>query len=272
VDVDDGAGVGTGEHRLAEFAGMARQMNGQGDLEATLGSVMAEARKAQLGEAFGVFLVRNRVISPSAASEPAAQRAGQLQLECGEGPGVEAIMRRRAFVSSDLRVDAHWRSWAPQAAQLGWRSTLVVGLTEGQGTFGALTAYSRRTSAFSEADLGVAEVFAVHASDALTHARERASLAEALDGRNLIGQAQGILMQRYQIDAEQAFSVLRRYSSHSNRKLRHIAEDVVQRRLPPMDPAPEDHEPRLSSAPTDGAAAGAFTQRGHAGTTGEGRK
>lgn len=93
--------------------------------------------------------------------------------------------------------------------------------------------YSRRTAYFHPDDLGVGEVFSAQAAVALAGARERDSLLKAVDARHLIGQAQGILMERYQIDAEKAFTVLRRYSSHMNRKLRLVAEDVVANRQLP---------------------------------------
>jgi AmiR/NasT family two-component response regulator len=59
----------------------------------------------------------------------------------------------------------------------------------------------------------------------------------ARDSRGVVGQAQGILMERYQISAEQAFALLRRYSSHLNQRLRLVAERVVvDRSLPELAP------------------------------------
>jgi hypothetical protein len=53
-------------------------------------------------------------------------------------------------------------------------------------------------------------------------------LWRAIDGRNLIGQAQGILMERYQLTAEQAFALLRRYSQAQNVKLAILALQLVE--------------------------------------------
>ena len=236
MDVELGASVGAAKRRLAEFAGVAREMARQPDLETTVSTVVQQARQARLGEAVGLFLVDARSITAVASSEPDVARADALQLECGEGPGVEAIMRRRDFISGDLRLDGRWRFWGPQAARLGWLSMLSVGLGDGD-TIGALTVYSRLPRFFSEEDLGVAEVFATHAALAVANARERQSLLKAVEARHLIGQAQGILMERYEVDAEQAFNVLRRYSSHGNRKLRLVAAEIVDHRRLPDDPA-----------------------------------
>jgi hypothetical protein len=60
--------------------------------------------------------------------------------------------------------------------------------------------------------------------------REIDQLREALDSRGIIGQAMGILMERYGIDADRAFAVLKRYSQHRNRKLRDVARDLVEQR------------------------------------------
>ena len=45
------------------------------------------------------------------------------------------------------------------------------------------------------------------------------SLSQAIDARKLVGQAQGILMERYDLDDRQAFDVLRRASQRLNRKV-----------------------------------------------------
>ena len=232
MDVDLGTGVGSEERRIAQFAGLAGQMLRQDTLEQTIQTIVEVAREAELSDDVSLMVVQGRKIVTVGDSGAEVRRADQLQLEWGEGPSVEAILRRRDFTSDDLRLDSRWRFWGPQAAKHGWLSVLSVGLAD-QNTFGALTLYSRQVSSFGERELGVAEVFATHAAVALSTARDRQTLIEAVDARTMVGQAQGILMERYDIDADQAFGVLRRYSSHSNRKLRFIAAEVVERRKLP---------------------------------------
>ena len=218
---------------LGEFAAMAREMARPVNLEHTLDLVMSRTQQAFLCDAVGIFLVSDGKITTAAATEPEVQRADELQQEAGEGPCLEAITDRQDFIVDDLRTDGRWLVWGPRAAALGWRSILSIGLAGEDKAFGALNLYSRQTGFFTPEDLSLGEVFSAQASVALAGARERESLSRAVEARHLIGQAQGILMERYQIDAEQAFTVLRRYSSHTNRKLRHVAEDVVaKRRLP----------------------------------------
>jgi GAF domain-containing protein len=235
MNLDSVPGVDTAERRLAAYAGMAREMSQPRDLEGTLQSVLEQARRTGIGDAVGILLVEGRSITAPAASEPAVATADLLQLECGEGTGVEAIMRCRGFISDDLGLDPEWMTWGPEVARLGLRSVLSVRLGHGD-TLGALSFYAPEPMAFRPEDLVLAEVFAAHASVAVAMARQHDSLQKAINARHLIGQAQGILMVRFDIDAEQAFDVLRRYSSHGNQKLREIAAEVVRLRGLPAEP------------------------------------
>jgi GAF domain-containing protein len=202
-------------------------------LDHTLEVVMTSSRQAFLCDAVGILLVQDGRITTASATGPDVERADELQVECGEGPCVEAITRQRDFIADDLGTDSRWPSWGPRAAALGWRSILSVGLAGTERAFGALNLYPRQEAFFNPDDLALAEMFSAQASVALAGARERDSLLKAVEARHLVGQAQGILMERYSIDAAQAFTVLRRYSSHLNRKLRLVAEDIVtSRRLP----------------------------------------
>ena len=226
-------GVPATDHRLSELVAMAREMTHPTDVDHTLEVVMTSSRQAFLCDAVGVLLVEDGKITTAAATEPDVERADELQVECGEGPCVETITRQHDFIAQDLRSDSRWPTWGPRAAELGWRSILSLGLVGTGRTWGALNLYSRQDSSFTTDDLALAEMFGAQASVALAGARERDGLLKAVEARHLVGQAQGILMERYSIDAAQAFTVLRRYSSHLNRKLRLVAEDIVaSRRLP----------------------------------------
>lgn len=70
-------------------------------------------------------------------------------------------------------------------------------------------------------------MFASHAAVAFADAQQLDQLALALDSRDLIGQAKGILMERYHLTPDQAFRVLVRGSKHSNRKLRDVATELT---------------------------------------------
>ena len=75
--------------------------------------------------------------------------------------------------------------------------------------------------------IGVAEAFAHHASLALGAVMERDNLNRAVAARHQVGLAQGILMTRRQLAADQAFALLKRESQNTHVKLRVIAQLVI---------------------------------------------
>jgi AmiR/NasT family two-component response regulator len=98
---------------------------------------------------------------------------------------------------------------------------------------GSLNVYGVQAATFSNEDRAVAQVLARHAAIAMTTVEEQSGLLRALDSRKVIGMAEGILMERFDLDDDQAFGVLRRYSQTRNMKLRDVAQVVVDtRRLP----------------------------------------
>jgi len=101
----------------------------------------------------------------------------------------------------------------------------------------------------------VAKVVAAHASVALAKLRSERDLWRAIDSRHLIGQAQGMLMERFKLSPEKSFSVLRRYSQQHNIKLHEVAGALIRTgRLPdgavPVLPAPIP-EKKPTRAPED---------------------
>ena len=178
---------------------------------------------------------RGGTLTTLAPSDPVVEQADKLQYELHEGPCVAAAEDRSTYVSQDLATDPRWPQWGPLAADLGMGSLLGTRLISGEHVLGALNLYCAAGHEFTAEDRDMAEVLAVHAATALIAVRERENLRAALDGRTLIGQAQGILMERFDIEASRAFAVLRRYSQTQNLKLRVVAEDVVAHRSLPPD-------------------------------------
>jgi GAF domain-containing protein len=170
---------------------------------------------------------RNRTETVAASSEMARQ-ADELQYDLGEGPCLEAAITGEPRLSNHLDTSEDWPRWGPKAAQTGVHALLGIQLSTTDEVLGALNLYAGTAGAFTRDDIDVAEVYATHATNALTAARMSSGLRTALHTRHMIGVAQGILMQLYQLSMEQSFELLRRYSSHSNTKLGDVAEYVVQ--------------------------------------------
>ena len=163
-----------------------------------------------------------------APTDPLVTEADQLQYQLAEGPCVEAAWEDTTFVSNDLANDPRYPTWGPKAVAMGFRSLLAARLSINENTIGALNLYSTEVREYSADDRDTAVIFASHAAATLMTVRERENLKEAVEGRTLIGQAQGILMERFDLDAKRAFAVLRRFSQTQNVKLRRVAELVVE--------------------------------------------
>ncbi|MEV6410829.1 GAF and ANTAR domain-containing protein [Kribbella sp. NPDC051718] len=185
------------------------------------------------GDCAGVILRRHGALSSVGAVDPRAEQADQLQVEYGEGPSVPLSRAPGGVLIPDTAADQRWPRWSPQVARLGLRSVLTLPLATTSSAVGALTVYSAAPNQFTAGDTAAALLLAKHAAIAIAGVEEIADLARAVEGRHLIGQAQGVLMERFEIDADQTFAVLRRYSQDGNVKVRVVAARLVAtRRLP----------------------------------------
>jgi AmiR/NasT family two-component response regulator len=106
-----------------------------------------------------------------------------------------------------------------------------------KGSYGALSLYGDRPYAFDADDLAAAQVLAGHLAVSMAAGREIDQRGVAIASRTIIGQAEGILMERFDLDADRAFDYLRRVSMHTNRKLVLVAEDMVRTRQLPDCPS-----------------------------------
>jgi transcriptional regulator with GAF, ATPase, and Fis domain len=220
-----------------DFGEMAHDMFSPAMLAGTLERILALSEQTFGCDTAGFLLSSgDQQITPFAAAHREAARADILQVDLRQGPGLQALACRQPVIVTELRSESRWRFWAPLAADLGFRSVLSLSLTDGD-TSGALNLYSRRPSRFDSADLPLAQTFAEHASIAVAIAAEREQLLRAVQTRAILGQAQGLLMERHHITADQALTALRRYSSHTGQQLQLIARRVVDNwNLPQLQP------------------------------------
>jgi len=132
------------------------------------------------------------------------------------------------LVVPHLRHDQRWPRFVPEAVKLGLRSQMAVKLyLDEEGTLGGLNLYSTATDELTAAAESLADLFAAHAAIALGHARERENLNTAMHSRKTIGQAIGIVMERYDVSEDAAFGFLVRASQAGNLKLREVAQALV---------------------------------------------
>jgi GAF domain-containing protein len=227
--------VATERDRFAEgFAELALALHDE-TVEDTVERVLEFTLKAIGCDYAGVIFVHGKHhIETAAATDPIVAKLDAMQMELGEGPDVSVIAERLSVIVGDTRSESRWPTWAARVADAGIRSLLSVRMYTDDETIGTLNAYSRETEAFDVDDQAVAHVLARHAAVALGNARKIENLWMAVDARKRIGQAQGILMERFDLSADQAFAVLLRYSQDNNVKLRVVADRLVETRTLPM--------------------------------------
>jgi GAF domain-containing protein len=180
----------------------------------------------------GIMLLKGRGTFESAkGTSDDVNKAHMLQAECDEGPCLDAIRGGDAvYVSGDAPNDARWPVWGPRVAELGFRSVVSVRLQTRDRKHGSLNAYSTTVDDFTQSDVEVMEYLGAHASAAVAASQTTEHLTFALESRNQIGQAQGILMLAYDLEPEGAFQYLRRLSQHSNTRLAEVAKQVIAQR------------------------------------------
>ena len=149
-----------------------------------------------------------------------------FQYDLREGPCYEAALETAHITAPHLAQDTRWPRYAPFAVQAGIQAQAGVRLFETKGTTGALNLYSGTPGAFENFE-ALGELFTHQAALALEYAREITQLREAVKTRQLIGQAVGVVMNQYGLDEARAFAFLTRLSSHSNTKMRTVAERVI---------------------------------------------
>lgn len=206
----------------------AQQLTGQqqGSETETLKLIVDGAVETIPGaEHAGVSLVHaNGEITSAALSSDAVRAVDQLQVTYGEGPCVTALSDKHTVLVDDLEAESwRWPQFAPQAVASGVASMLSFQLFARAGTLGALNLYSGQRASFAADAQTLGGLFALHAATALGEAQQITQLHQALASRDVIGQAKGILMERFGLDAEQAFGLLIRSSQDSHIKLVEVA-------------------------------------------------
>lgn len=212
-----------------QLSELARSLQQEEDLEATLAAMVHAALELIPGAAAASISVAraHRTMTSHAASSQLAAIVDRLQEEHGEGPCLDAAYVETIVRAPDFRREDRWPSFAPAAAEAGARSMLCFQLYTDEKDLGALNIYGAEAEVFTAKSEEAGLLVAAHAAVAFADAQHINRLNQALTTRDLIGQAKGILMERFKITAQQAFVVLTTVSSRTNLKLREVAEQLA---------------------------------------------
>lgn len=234
------ANTGTADlNQLAEdFGGLARNLEEHDDPDLMLAEIIAAAVAMVPGVDEGSVSVvtGRRNIGSQAPTGDLPVEVDALQEETQQGPCLDAAYEQLTVRVDDMASETRWPEFARRASQAGAASMLSLQLYVEGDNLGALNLYSRTPRAFDDESEQVGLLFASHAAVAYAGVRKEAQLAKAVVSRDVIGQAKGILMERYNISGERAFLVLTRISQDTNRKLYDIANELVRQRTIPGIP------------------------------------
>ena len=177
----------------------------------------------------GVTVTRNaKHIDTPAASHKWPILLDEIQQRHRQGPCLTAAWEEKIIHVADLETDMRFPLYRQDAlAQTPIRSVMAFQLFIADETMGALNVYAERPHAFDQVSRDIGRIFAVHSSVAWNSARRDEQFKRALASRDTIGQAKGMIMERYGVDAVQAFEVLRKLSQDSNVPLVQVASELV---------------------------------------------
>ncbi len=164
-----------------------------------------------------------------AATSQLAVDVDRMQERFGEGPCLDAAAGDSMVLCNDLRDDARWPRFAEAAVAAGVHSTMSFQLYTHDKRMGALNLFGNEPQAFTAQSQAVGAMFATHAAVALITNDERLQFKSALASRDIIGQAKGMIMERFGVDAVRAFELLTKVSQNTNRRVAEIAEELVAR-------------------------------------------
>jgi GAF domain-containing protein len=207
---------------------------------------LTEVTKRTVSGAYEVSVTMHERRPATAASTASfAERVDECQYDAGDGPCLEALRAGKTVVVDNQLTESRWPEYSGCAAEAGVRSSVSVPLMVQDRHIAALNIYGDQSEAFSQDAIEAAEALAVYAAVVLANAdlyltaTSRAEqMAEAMASRAVIEQAKGVLMGGRRCSADEAFAVLVKLSQQSGRKLREVAQALVDQ----VESAPQQRE------------------------------
>lgn len=219
-----------GEFDVAQaLAQAATAMAVRGNPADTLHAIVLAARAAVPGfdEVSATVVAADGAITTVAATNNVVRDLDSLQYELGEGPCLSALHDRELVLAQRLGQERRWPRYTPRAAEAGIRSQMAVHLAADDEVLGSLNFYSTVRDTIDPGAFHRASLFATHAALALGYARRLEAVHASARTHRLIGQAIGMLVERFEIDDDRAFYYLVRVASAGGLELRQVAREVV---------------------------------------------
>jgi len=216
-------------HRMAELARASAAPRSVDDVLSDVTTAVMELIPGT--DSAGILLVgRGGKFESLAGTSELPHQLDELQMTFNEGPCVEAALDEVIVRTDDFRTEERWPKYSPAVVEIGVLSGLSIKLYTAERTAGALNMFAFKPHAFDGEDETTGVVLAAHAAAAILASRQGEQLESALSTRDRIGQAKGIIMERFGVDDIQAFEMLRRLSQDGNTRLVEVAQRVIDTR------------------------------------------
>jgi GAF domain-containing protein len=214
----------------ATLSDLARILQHEHTSPATLQAITKAAVDTVPGAEYaGITVVRNRRdLETVAATSGVVEEIDRYQYAHRQGPCLDALWEQRLIRMNDRDAESRWPDFIEDIRCLGVATMCCFRLFADRNTLGALNLYASAADSFDEQTEQVGQLFATHAAVALADAQRIEQLEQAVDSRDVIGQAKGILMERFKIGPNDAFRLLVTASQHSNLKLHALAAQVAR--------------------------------------------
>lgn len=200
------------------------------DVDTVLGELTENGVKYVPGARYAgiTIAVRDGKVRTAAATGEYPKVLDEIQQRRAEGPCLSAAWEQHVIRINDMENESRWPAYCRDAVEeTPIRSVIAFQLYADKQTMGALNFYAEQSGAFDAESVEAGLVVATHTALAWNLLRRDEQFRSALASRDIIGQAKGMLMERYRIDAVQAFEVLKRLSQNSNTPLADLAHEIV---------------------------------------------
>jgi transcriptional regulator with GAF, ATPase, and Fis domain len=223
--------------QVAEFVCELQQRT-CADIDAALGELTARAARALPGAQYaGVTITRRHGVQTASSTGRYPALLDAIQRQHREGPGISAAWRQRTVRVADLATDERWPRYRSAAIkQTPIRCILSFPLYADTQTAGALNFFAERAGVFDDPALQTGRFVATQTELAWNMLRRDSQFRSALASRDVIGQAKGRLMERFHIDSDAAFQLIKRLSQESNTAVAEIARRLVESDYPLANP------------------------------------
>lgn len=220
-------------HDLASrMATLARTLADPVSLDVILSRVTEAARELIPGvDTAGVLMIgKGGAFESLGGLGELPHRLDELQMKFDEGPCRQAALHDLIVRTDDFRAEDRWPQYSAACVEIGVLSGLSFKLYTAERTAGALNLFGFQPRNWDGEAETIGTVLAAHAAAAVLATRRGEQLESALSTRDRIGQAKGIIMERYKVGDVQAFEMMRQLSQDSNIRLADIAQQVIDTR------------------------------------------